>query len=425
MDKWSKKKASETCGGLGMSKYIDSNEARRLNRLKTIKSSIGSKVAHNGWQKQQIEKRRKEQIRQRKKDAKKKQTGDGIQVDTKISKSDAVSKCGLKLKVIAADPASGKIRQKKEASQNTQRPRLLDPKKQTDTNRSKANAVQGYHVSSLGDRSNVAGINSDIKRGTQKYDSKQKKLPVDEGKENSDNSANKEPLNSKDSGLDVPKEDTRRVPKRQDITKKHFHMDIDSLRREHADAIKMLEELDKSEGNRRRSLDSDNSDNSSYYDRSASPEGIYNQSAFDDNHRDNNTLDDEFVRDCSCAQKENDAMGEDLPSSFLNMSHLSISIRDDFDGAGDDKEATLTPTKNRSFSLQEDFDCSDADEVPLTPTKNGSFSHDGDEGAEYLTPAKNRSFTSSCASIEDSDFFGDADIDSCSSDEDSYSSGTF
>ena len=99
MDKWSKKKASETCGGLGMAKFIDANETKRLNRLKSIKSTKSSFCSHNGWQQQQIEKRRKEQLRQRKKGRKKKPLGEGIEVDTKINKSDAISKCGLKLKV--------------------------------------------------------------------------------------------------------------------------------------------------------------------------------------------------------------------------------------------------------------------------------------------------------------------------------------
>ena len=82
-----------------MSKYIDSNETRRLSRLKSVKSSIGSKMSHSGWLKRQIEKRRLEKLRQQKEEAKRKPLGNGIQVDTKISKSDAVSKCGLKLKV--------------------------------------------------------------------------------------------------------------------------------------------------------------------------------------------------------------------------------------------------------------------------------------------------------------------------------------
>jgi hypothetical protein len=45
MDTWTKKKrAAESCGGKGMTKFVDSTEARRLSRLKNMKSSIGSKM---------------------------------------------------------------------------------------------------------------------------------------------------------------------------------------------------------------------------------------------------------------------------------------------------------------------------------------------------------------------------------------------
>ena len=81
-----------------MAKYVDASEAMRLKRLKNIKSSLGNKMSHNDWQKEQIEKRRKDQLRQRREEAKRKPLGDGIRVDTKISKSDAISKCGLRLK---------------------------------------------------------------------------------------------------------------------------------------------------------------------------------------------------------------------------------------------------------------------------------------------------------------------------------------
>ena len=76
--------------------------------------------------------------------------------------------------------------------------------------------------------------------------------------------------------------------------------------------------------------------------------------------------------------------------SFLDMAHLSISLRDEFDDDGRDDY----------------YDSND------------------NEGGVTLTSSKNRSFTLSCASIN---FFGDdANIDSCSSDDkDGYSSGTF
>ncbi|KAL7486510.1 hypothetical protein ACHAW6_012123, partial [Cyclotella cf. meneghiniana] len=99
MDKWTKKKrAAESCGGKGMTKFVDSTEARRLSRLKNTKSSIGTKMTHSGWQKNQIEKRRKEQLRQRKEKANQKPIGEGIRVDTSIQPCD-YTKTGLKLKL--------------------------------------------------------------------------------------------------------------------------------------------------------------------------------------------------------------------------------------------------------------------------------------------------------------------------------------
>lgn len=47
MDHWTKKKkAAEQCGGVGMARYIDSNEAKRIARLKNAKSSISSMTQH-------------------------------------------------------------------------------------------------------------------------------------------------------------------------------------------------------------------------------------------------------------------------------------------------------------------------------------------------------------------------------------------
>ena len=87
------------------------------------------------------------------------------------------------------------------------------------------------------------------------------------------------------------------------------------------------------------------------------------------------------------------------------MSHLSISLRDEFDCTNDSGFVHTPAKKDRSY-LGEDV-ISDSSPFPLTPMKN-------------------RSFTSSCASIEEqSDFFCDADVDSISSNESGYSSGTF
>ena len=95
------------------------------------------------------------------------------------------------------------------------------------------------------------------------------------------------------------------------------------------------------------------------------------------------------MKDCSSRSTSyDDVAPATVTDSFLNMTHLSISLRDDFDTEGIDKS----------------------------------------ERSQSLTPNRNRSFASSCASVEEnSDFFGDADVDSYSSDEDdNYSSdGTF
>ena len=84
-----------------MTKYIDLKETKRLERLKTVKSSIGisSLTSHSGWQKSQIEKRRRDQVRQRKMKTAGKPLGDGIKVDMQVKREDAQTKCGLKLKM--------------------------------------------------------------------------------------------------------------------------------------------------------------------------------------------------------------------------------------------------------------------------------------------------------------------------------------
>lgn len=87
------------------------------------------------------------------------------------------------------------------------------------------------------------------------------------------------------------------------------------------------------------------------------------------------------------------------------MSHLSISLRDEFDCTNEGGVVHTPMKKERSYSIEED-------EIQGSPLP--------------LTPLKNRSFTSSCRSIdEQSDFFCDADVDSISSNGSGYSSGTF
>jgi len=163
-----------------------------------------------------------------------------------------------------------------------------------------------------------------------------------------------------------------------------------------------------------------------------------------------NTLDDEFVRDCSNActsvidvketfKGENEenttpgvtpTMSSELPASFLNMSHLSISLRKDFDGevVSGSGEVVINLTPRTNASLSEDG----ASNHTTTKTESNSvredeedhscFDGDGHGDKCQNNPTRNRSFTLSRASCEESDFWADAD---CSSDDDGYSSGTF
>ena len=154
-------------------------------------------------------------------------------------------------------------------------------------------------------------------------------------------------------------------------------MDIHSLRREHADALKMLEELDLKESKQRRSLDSADNPSSADDDNNYVPLGIRrNRNSERDSYDSiNNTLNDEFVKACSSRSTSyDDVAPTTVTDSFLNMTHLSISLRDDFD------------------------------------TEGGI---DKSERSQSLTPNRNRSFASSCASVEENrNFFGDADVDS-------------
>jgi len=395
-------------GGLGMAKYIDSNESRRLSRLKTIKSSLSSKTSHSGWQKQQIEKRRKEQLRQRKL-AKKKPIGQGIQVDTSVSKSDAVSKCGLKLKVTTentgkvdniskqktqikpkalVEPPSQKQGTNKPVSFPLNRRRYAPKKKKQESNNVESAKLPLLKdkVSNIGKKPNKQqptkqptkqlatvshnSIKSNKPSNSQKlYGPSQRRVAED--KENSDNSLSKKETHPKKSQQVIaPKKSVTTSPK------KEYFMDIHSLRREHADALKMLEELDKKEGQQRRSLESADNPSSADDDNNYVPLGIRrNQNSERDSYGSiNNTLDDEFVKDCSSRSTSfDDVAPATVTDSFLNMTHLSISLRDDFDTEGIDKS----------------------------------------ERSQSLTPNRNRSFASSFASDEkNSDFFGDADVDS-------------
>ena len=110
---------------------------------------------------------------------------------------------------------------------------------------------------------------------------------MDEDKENSGDS------NSMSKDCATAAGDVTVLPTKNKTVAPKYFMDIDSLKREHADAMKMLEELEVSEGNdRRHSLLSDSENNSS--------KGTY---PGDDDNNDivgceNYELDDDLVEEC-------------------------------------------------------------------------------------------------------------------------------
>lgn len=345
-----------------MSKYIDSNETRRLSRLKNVKSSIGSKISHNGWLKKQIEKRRIENLRQRKEEAKRKPIGDGIQVDTKVSKSDAVSKCGLKLKVTMKQ---GQIIRDSSRRKTTYRKSTVDK------------------PSTLDEAPQRKQLDWTSATRPKKYVPRR----ANNDKENNHHATTEE------SNCNITADHEGRMKKGSSNTSKKYFMDIDSLRREHANAIKMLEELDINEGNKRRSLISGND-----HSTSLTPgENEENDSSDDEMQQQQNrnfemssgmhsnevdvAIDDEFTKfeECSSTnsrsrrsfesvnEEEYSYSGADCindccsarsieidetncvasvareveadialtDDSFLNnMTHLSISLRDEFDNEG-------------------------------------------------------------------------------------------
>lgn len=311
-----------------MSKYIDSNETRRLSRLKNVKSSIGSKISHNGWLKKQIEKRRIENLRQRKEEAKRKPIGDGIQVDTKVSKSDAVSKCGLKLKVTMKQ---GQIIRDSSRRKTTHRKSTVDK------------------PSTLDEAPQRKQLDWTSATRPKKYVPRR----ANNDKENNHHATTEE------SNCNITADHEGRMKKGSSNTSKKYFMDIDSLRREHANAIKMLEELDINEGNKRRSLISGND-----HSTSLTPgENEENDSSDDEMQQQqdrnfemssgmhSNEVDSgaDCINDCCSARsieidetncvasvaREVEADIALTDDSFLNnMTHLSISLRDEFDNEG-------------------------------------------------------------------------------------------
>lgn len=315
MDEWLKKKKAASNGGLGMSKFVDYAEQKRLSRLKNIRGSINQSMQHNTWQASQLEKRRKEQIRQRKREAKRRAEKKGFQVDTSCAATPyEFTKCGLKLRLEKSSsttaPEKSRTKVKREANNadepekkqlplvsqyaidsielNRRKPaparenvtkrkedikvckqsggglkvgpcpdagRTMNSmkkkegtinsikKKEETTSKIKPNAIQRQQNKDSNISVNLARDNS---RSSDSSSSRSSR-GSSEGKENGDNS-NRSKVSDSD-GVEakqtLPKGKLSSQKKKP--TKKStdsYFMDFASLKREHADAIEMLKQLD-------------------------------------------------------------------------------------------------------------------------------------------------------------------------------------
>ena len=385
---------------------------------------------HNGWQKQQIEKRRREQLKQRKIAAKKKPVGDGIKVDTAIP--NVFTKCGLKLLKLEK-PSAGMVIHKREknvvsmsssrkiASQNITRGAPLHkgkyappsplPSKDINHVLTPKNAMQNnvhllddgtivsdkmptdqidlrdsytsvsknpgpnIHVHerlremSLNNNANINAKKNSSHAGISKRRINNK-YRADEGKENGECTHNREESRTR----------RRNGPNKTSGTRNPFtaSTDIDALKREHADAIDMLKEMDRLEGHRRQYRDLDRSYSDSYdsvvtsddelvqthFTSSKSSESSsippnshrLNNQQCDDNSSFFNSDDNDCTNSSTSTYidvlKEEDVSqhcsddpsGIDnnetftwMPDGLKNATHLSISIRD-IEGANVDEE---------------------------------------------------------------------------------------
>jgi hypothetical protein len=225
------------------------------------------------------------------------------------------------------------------------------------------NAVEGElkdHLSDLG-LSSTASLSQNVERHAKKGNSKRnsmiprvsgqtygpkKKCQTDEGKENCDIYFDPAVQYSRPTKL-----------KKSEGQKKHFELltDINSLKREHADAIKMLQEMDREE-NRRRSLDSESTSYSCDSDELNDHNIIKNEQV----NTDHNVQDDlrnytslcNFEEDYRKIVSSSEAGGSSsyisgtkpkthdenigesfawLPDGIEEASHLSIVLRDEIE----------------------------------------------------------------------------------------------
>jgi hypothetical protein len=215
-------------------------------------------------------------------------------------------------------------------------------------------------------------------------DSTKPKNQIDEGKENADTSFDKPALEVSSS------QRTHKAPAR---TKKHFGLlrDISSLKREHADALKMLEELDRYEEDKRKYVHSDSSYDSLFSNDETSREALNVEN--EDEHRYLDDTEDAYNdryfngdenQSCSTTassrqladdKEEEEAMVTSiiahnetfswLPPGLTDATHLSISLRE----IEDADEQCDNPQKNTEANASVD-----EDSPPVTSSSGEGYS---------------------------------------------------
>lgn len=215
-------------------------------------------------------------------------------------------------------------------------------------------------------------------------DSTKPKNQIDEGKENADTSFDKPALGGSLS------QRTHKAPTR---TNKHFGLlrDISSLKREHADALKMLEELDRYEEDKRKYVHSDSSYDSLFSNDEASREALNVEN--EDEHRylddtedayNDRYFNDDENQSCSTTassrqladdKEEEEAMVTSiiahnetfswLPPGLTDATHLSISLRE----IEDADEQCDNPQKNTEANASVD-----EDSPPVTSSSGEGYS---------------------------------------------------
>ena len=369
MDEWSKKKKAASNGGRGMCKYIDYEEQKRLSRLKNIRGSVN--MHHNSWQANQLEKRRKEQIRQRKREAKRRAEKKGFRVDTGCAVSPfEFTKCGLKLRLEKSSftTASGPEKRRTEAKRDANTVKPVESKQlqlvskyaidSIELNRRKP-APAGMNMTKRKDGIKLikpkqscgttkADTNNIKPHATQKQqkdscktanltrDNNNRSCSSSEGKENGDN-PNRSNESDSENALACNRTLTKGklLQKKKPIKKstKSYFMDFESLKREHADAIEMLKQLD--EENKRLFVRKD--------------EGLDIDRKWSEEEEEEHANDD-TVEELSAVIT--------LPEGLLHATHLSISLHDIEDNEQDQdaQEVGVKPEAALCIDLGDEFD---------------------------------------------------------------------